>query len=241
MSKNTHDNRPFSFKQFSLNHHQSTMKVGVDAVLLGIWTDISGVNKALDVGTGAGVISMLLASRGVNSIDAIDIDLMSVNESRQNFENSPFRNQIQVFNQGLGEFEKHHDCHYDLLVSNPPFFIQGLLASTERVSNARHTKTLTHLDLIQSAKKMLTSNGRLSVVLPYSISADFTQQACASGLYLNRKLHIFPRRGLTPNRINMEFTLTKPIQISVEMLNIREENGSYTQQFLQLTNDYYLE
>jgi len=241
MSRHKTDTRPFLFKQFGLSHHQSTMKVGIDATLVGIWADVSGVNMALDIGTGSGVIALLLASRGVSEIDAIDIDLLSIYEANENFIKSPFSKQLHAHHQSLETFGKHQTKKYDLIVSNPPFFDHHFLATDERINNARHTRTLTHSDLIRISKTLLQDEGRLCVVLPYSASVNFKLEARKNEFFLRRQLLVFPKRGLPPNRINMEFSFDPSRQCHHELLAIREEDETYSNQFKQWVSGFYLE
>jgi len=241
MSRHNTDTRPFLFKQFGLSHHQSTMKVGIDATLLGIWVDVTGINMALDIGTGSGVIALLLASRGVPEIDAIDIDRLSISESNENFIKSPFSKQLHAHHQSLEAFGKHQTKKYDLIVSNPPFFDHHFLATDERINNARHTRTLTHSDLIQISKTLLMDEGRLCVVLPYSVSVNFKLEAQKNEFFLRRQLLVFPKRGLPPNRINMEFSLDPSLPCHHELLTIREEDETYSSQFKEFVSGFYLE
>ena len=240
MSRNGSDQRPFSFRQFTLNHHESTMKVGMDAIILGIWTRVSKHANVLDIGTGSGIIALLLATRGAKSIVAIDIDKPSVEESNQNFANSTWASQMNAQNKSLQEFVLSAQNKYDLIISNPPFFLDGVLSASERQNYARHAKALTYRDLVEGVSKLLSEKGIFSVVLPYKTAQDFITIANEYKLYLNRKMIIFPRRGMTPNRINMEFSWIVYDNPLLEMLSIREENSEFSNEYLQLTNEYYL-
>jgi len=240
MSKKLTDQRPFSFKQFSLYHHQSTMKVGVDAILLAVWTRAVGTERVLEVGTGSGVIALLLASRGIRSVVAIDIDQLSVEEASQNFLQSAFSEQLTAIHCGLQEFTRSEEDKFDLIISNPPFFDRGVVPQSERLGNARHTRTLSYTELLHGAKKHLSPQGILSVVLPYSAMSKFMELAANQELYLRRRLLIFPRRGMNPNRVNMEFSLQKVGFPITEMLPIREENNEFSKEYLQYVEGYYL-
>jgi len=240
MSKKLTDQRPFSFRQFSLHHHQSTMKVGVDAILLAVWTRLSGKERVLEIGTGSGVIALLLASRGVQSVLAIDIDQPSVEEACRNFKQSEYSQQLTAIHVGLQEFSADEEQGFDLIISNPPFFDRGVVPRSERLGNARHTRTLSYAELLRGAKKHLSPEGILSVVLPYSVMTSFVELAVNHGLYLQRRLLIFPRRGMNPNRVNMEFSSQKAHSPITEMLPIREENNDFSREYLQYVDGYYL-
>ncbi len=240
MGKKLSDQRPFSFQQFSLHHHQSTMKVGVDAILLALWTSVTGTERVLDVGTGSGVIALLLASRGVQSVMAIDIDQPSIEEASQNFLQSAFSERLTAKYIGLQGFEPVHGEKFDLIISNPPFFDRGVVPRSERLGNARHTRTLSYKELLEGAEKHLKPEGIFSVVLPYFSMSNFIELAASQGLFLHRRLLIFPRRGMNPNRVNMEFSLQKVGFPITEMLPIREENDEFSKEYLQYVEGYYL-
>ncbi|PLX07187.1 MAG: hypothetical protein C0598_13365 [Marinilabiliales bacterium] len=161
------DMRPFHFKPFSLFHHRSTMKTGSDAIILGIWTNLNNTNKIIDVGCGSGIISLLLASRSNAKIDAIDIDVDSVEEANNNFLNSDFSSRLKAYNCNFNDWSVDDD--YDLVVSNPPFFTNDLKSSNLRKTNARHTISLNYNDLCLGANRLLNDKGRLCVVIPYNI------------------------------------------------------------------------
>lgn len=240
MSKKLTDQRPFTFKQFSLYHHQSTMKVGVDAILLAVWTRVAGMERVLEIGTGSGVIALLLASRGVQSVLAIDIDQPSVEEASQNFIQSPYSEQLSARHIGLQDLTCEEKNQFDLIISNPPFFDRGVAPRSERLSNARHTRTLSYNELLRGAAHHLRQEGIFSVVLPYSSMSNFIELAVGQGLYLQRRLLIFPRRGLIPNRVNMEFSFQINPSPITEMLPIREENNQFSGEYLEYVDGYYL-
>jgi len=114
--------KPFHFKQFSLNHHNSTMKVGTDAILLGCWCDISNAEMILDIGTGSGIIALLMAARSKAKIDAVELDKLSASEASENFSSSRYSKQLNIYNLDFNDFVKRAEQKYDVIISNPPFF-----------------------------------------------------------------------------------------------------------------------
>lgn len=234
------DTRPFKFKAFSLFHHRSSMKVGSDAIILGIWTNVDKTKKVLDVGCGSGIISLLLASRSSAIIDAIDIDDQSIEESTHNFGQSPFSNRLNAKLIDFKNFMSVGEQNYDLIISNPPFFTNDLLSAEIRKTKARHSVSLNYDELCAGSNKLLTKSGRLSVVIPYFKHKEFVEIAKKNSLFLNRKLLIFPKRGSSPNRVNMEFSKTNMSGIVNEYFIIREENNNFTAQYHEWLNDYYL-
>jgi tRNA1Val (adenine37-N6)-methyltransferase len=240
-SKEHADTRAFHFKQFSLNHHRSTMKTGTDAILLGTWANVEGCTNVLDIGSGAGIISMLIASRCNAKIDAIEIDLPSVQESSKNFENSAFAERLNVINDDFNEFAKKTSAaSYDLIVSNPPFFTSDLRSPNLRRTNARHTTSLNYNEICFGVNKLLSANGSFNLVIPYFKHESFIAIAKENKLFLNRMLLIFPRRGSMPNRINMEFKKTAVDTSKTGYFIIREENNNFTAQYREWLEAYYL-
>lgn len=239
MGRNATDTRPFVFRQFQLFHHQSTMKVGIDATILGIWAQIHDKEHVLDVGCGSGVVSLLLASRAHCFVTAIDIDKPSVEECTANFASSPFADRLLAEHISLQEYGKQACQIYDLVVSNPPFFTLGSASANIRLGQARHTLSLTYADLITNSFSVLKPAGRLIVVLPYSNRNFFVEQSRVAGFFLSRELLIFPRRGMPPNRVYLSFSkiASKP---HAEMLNLREEDGRFSSEYLDLVKNYYL-
>lgn len=232
------DRRPFHFKKFSLHHHRSTMKVGTDAVLLGIWTDLTDVKTVLDVGAGSGILSLLLASRQELQIDAVELDEDSCEEASENFAAAVLESELNVIHSDFNSFTTTAQKKYDLIISNPPFFIND--QKSEKVSRrqARHTDTLTYEQLILGAKELLIPEGKISVVLPYRESRIFIHLANDAELYLQKQMLIFPKMGLEPNRINLLFS-TKESELITEKFIIRNEDGSFTQQYRDFVGDFY--
>lgn len=240
MKRTTIDSRPFHFRQFSLFHHNSTMKTGTDAILLGIWTDISNANEILDIGSGSGIISLFMASRSEANVTAIEIDSESVTESKSNFISSKFSYRLNVIESDFNNYSKSIDAKYDLIVSNPPFFTNDLHSPDKRKSRARHADTFTFSQLCSGVSKILNLNGRFCVVIPYSQQQQFCKIATENGLHPSKKLLIFPRRGVQPNRINIEFCKQNNKSIEQDFFIMREENNKFSMQYHKTLGDYYL-
>lgn len=239
MGRNATDTRPFAFRQFQLFHHQSTMKVGIDATILGIWAQIHDKEHVLDVGCGSGVVSLLLASRAQCFVTAIDIDKPSVAECATNFTFSPFADRLLAEHISLQQFSKQTNQNYDHVVSNPPFFTLGSASANIRLGQARHTLSLTYADLITNSFSVLKPDGKLTVVLPYSSRNFFVEQSRMAGFFLLRELLIFPRRGMPPNRVYLSLSKS-PANSHAEMLSLREEDGRFSSEYLDLVKNYYL-
>ena len=156
----------FRFKKFTVYHDRCAMKGGTDGVLLGAWVNVLGEN-VLDVGTGTGLISLMMAQRNDKVvIDAIDIDGDAVSQAKDNIYNSPFGNRIKCWNASLQEFSSKVEKRYDVIVSNPPFFVQSLKSPNKERSLARHTDSLPIEDLIGLSASLLSQTGRISFIYP---------------------------------------------------------------------------
>ncbi|MCF8301715.1 MAG: methyltransferase [Bacteroidales bacterium] len=232
--------RFFHFKQFSVTDDRSTMKVGTDGVLLGVWADVEGAWHVLDIGAGCGVIALCLAQRSSARIDAIDIHKESVEEARENFNRSPWKNQLNANHTRLQNFEGP-ESGYDLIVSNPPYFTNFHKAPDDRRNLARHTDNLSFGDLIANAHRLMTSEGRFSVVLPVDEGRNFIEMARLQGLYIERELIVIPRLYRRPNRILMEFTKQKTNRMECHTITLRNEDGSFHREYMEFTSDFYLD
>ncbi len=234
------DTRPFHFRQFSLYHHRSTMKVGTDAVLLGIWTPVAGVKRVLDIGTGCGILSLLLAARSKDArLDAVDLDAASVQEAAANFMASPFSGRLNAIRSDITSYHPPENRKYDLIISNPPFFTRDHRPERPGRKLARHTDTLSYWQLVEAVHRLLRSGGHFSVVLPYRQSKEFVALAENTGLFLQRQMLIFPKPCKEPNRVNLLLG-TSPGTVAAEKLIIRNEDGTFSSRYLEMVKKYYL-
>lgn len=229
----------FHFKHFSLYHDRSTMKVGTDAVLLGAWVDVKPTDWVLDIGTGCGVLPLMLAQKGIAKVHAVDLDEASVIEASENFQASQWSRQLFAFHADIRKFTMQ--CAYDLIISNPPFFINSFKCDADRRNQARHTDTsLTFSDLIATVRRLLKPDGRFVLVLPERESHDFIPLAEQANLYIHRKENIIPIEGKDPNRVNLEFHYGNPETVLVSDLIIRHKDGTFMDNYLDRIKDYYL-
>lgn len=219
-------------------HHRSTMKVGTDAMLLASWVETEGMNRILEIGSGCGIISLILAQRSQAIIEAIDIDLASVEEARTNFGFSPWSDRLFCYHTDLRQFTT--EFSYDLIVSNPPFFTTTFKTQKPRRNLARHEDSLPFSDLIQSAKSLLNQDGHFALVLPQNEAEKFIPLAESHGLFLNKILNIIPVEGKTPNRLNMLFCQNKTDKPFSEYFTIRNRDQQFTEQYKIMLKDFYL-
>ncbi len=230
--------KPFHFKQFSLFHHNSTMKVGTDAILLSAWCDVINVKSILDVGTGCGIIAMLMQVRSDAKIDAVELDEESVIEAKANISKLGKTN-ISIFFDDFNNFVKKCSTNkYDLIISNPPFFIDSILPEKKSKEIARHTTTLNYSQLCSGVSKLLHKNGRFCVVLPYSVASNFINTAKVHNLHISKQQIVYPKKSKPPNRINMEFVKTPLTKIITEKIVIRNENNTHTDEYKRMVDKY---
>ena len=233
------DTRPFHFKHFSLFHHRSTMKVGTDAILLGCWVEVRPTDVVLDIGTGCGLLPLMLAQKGVGQVDAVDIDAASIEEASVNFQASQWRDQLKAYCTDIVDFQT--EKRYDLIVSNPPFFNHFSKCDSERKSRARHNDvTLSYETLCVVASRLLKPDGRFALVLPDSVLAEFLKVAGGYGLFLHKRLNIIPIEGKEPNRVNLELHYGKGVETPEESFTIRGVDNRFTTQYTDFLKDYYL-
>lgn len=229
----------FRFKQFTVSHEKCAMKVGTDGVLLGAWAQAEEAKRVLDIGTGSGLIALMIAQRCFADIDAIDIDEGAYTQSLENVASSPFSDRIKVFHQSLDEFASQGKNRYDLIVSNPPYFVSSLKPPTENRSLARHTDTLRLEDLLRLSRSMLSDSGRIALILPYDQEEFLYTRMEEAELFLLRQTDVIPVVGGSPKRILVEIG-QKPDILQKDTLTIEIERHRYTPEYQQLTKAYYL-
>ncbi len=230
---------PFRFKQFEIRHERCTMKVGTDAVLLGAWVTVSGAKRLLDVGTGSGVLALMLAQRTSKEvkIDAVEISHDDFVQAEENAANSDWQEKITNHHTSIQEYVS--EIRYDLIVSNPPYFMKSLLPASNRRKQARHTLSLSYDELVIAAKRLLSPTGIFSVILPTSEGDRFLSLASASGLHCSRRLAFYSRKQKTQERWLMEFSF-KPVSMVTESLVLYDRGMEWSDEYKNLTRDFYL-
>ena len=229
----------FRFKQFEIEDSLSAMKIGTDGVLLGAWADVAEARSILDVGTGTGLVAIMCAQRNAMAqVHGIDIVEDAVVEARDNMERTAWRERLSAEHADLRTYNP--DMRYDHIVSNPPFFLTTLHSPDVVRAMARHADTLTYDDLIKAAEGLLNPGGRLSVVLPTDCAQQFRRVAFER-VWLTRVTDVVTREGEAPKRTLMEFRLSdKPLMPRAESLAIQAADGSYTEDYRRLTEQFYL-
>lgn len=185
-------NNYFQFKQFKIIQEKAAMKVNTDGVLLGAWTNLDGVKTVLDVGAGTGLIALMIAQRCDAIITGVEIEKNAAEEAVQNVQNSNWGNRVTIQNISFQEFAAVSEIEFDLIVSNPPFFSNGVKNADPNLSMARHNDLLPFTDIISGAVKLLTDTGKLALILPLDQSVDFIEKARLNRLFLNRMTDVKP-------------------------------------------------
>ena len=215
------------------------MKVGTDAILLGRWVEVKPTDVVLDIGTGCGLLPLMLSQKGVAQVDAVDIDKASIEEATVNFEASQWRDQLKAFCMDIADFQP--EKKYDLIVSNPPFFNRYSKCDEERKSRARHNDmTLSYASLCTVAARLLKPDGRFALVLPLIVTNEFMDAASRVGLSLQKRLTIIPIEEKDPNRVNLELGFGKCDSVSEETFVIRDRDNGFTPQYKAFLKDFYL-
>ncbi|MEM8525114.1 MAG: methyltransferase [Bacteroidota bacterium] len=233
---------PFQFKQFTIQQDQCPMKVGTDGILLGAWADVKDVQKALDIGTGTGLIAIMLGQRNNNAcIHAVEIDQSACAQATENMENAPWADRLQAFPNSIQDFAKTTDHQYDLIVSNPPFFSGGTFSDKQSRNEVRHTVKLPHGDLLIAVRRLLTPNGRFAVILPLIEGLRFEEIAKTYNLYCTRKTEVYPKADRNVERLLLQFERTEQ-SCKTDQLIVQkgEEANDWTDEFKNLTGDFYL-
>lgn len=243
----------FNFKQFAIRQEHCAMKVGTDGVLLGAWARVAHCSHILDVGTGTGLVALMAAQRSGARIVAIDLDADAVRQAAENVESSPWGNRVRVMEAdvrtvsceqlivdcGAGDAASLGALAFDSLLCNPPYFENSLKSPDAARTMARHTDTLSFDELAQSAARLLTPHGELSVVIPYDRVADMTVSAACCGLFATRQTIVVPVEGGKPKRMLMAFT-RHGAPHTPKTLCIHGQQRNYTPEYVRLVKDFYL-
>lgn len=216
------------------------MKVGTDGVLLGAWADIKDATNILDIGTGSGLIALMLAQRSMAQITAIDIDENAIIQAQLNVNNSPWTNRIQLIECNLTEFTRSVSLKFDVIVSNPPFFKNSLKTPNISRTVARHASTDFHNEIIASAQELLTETGKLYLILPLTEGNECICFAQKSGFFCTKKTYVYPKPHSPAKRLLLEFARQKSDCDGSELYIETNERHHYSDAFTNLVKNFYL-
>lgn len=231
--------RDFRFRQFTVCQQDSTHRIGTDAVLLGAWVNVADTTRILDIGTGTGVIALMLAQRTADTviIDGIEIQPTDAARARDNAEQSKWKHRIQITQASLQAFDS---TQYDLIVTNPPFFINSLKPSSDGRTMVRHTDSLSFDDLIRHTNRLLSDTGVFALILPPKEAALFRIKANLAGLYPSRQCEVRSRPGKAVERVMIEFQRV-PCPVKNQTLVLHEDGTQRSPEYHDLTREFYLE
>jgi len=235
----------FYFKEFALDQDQCTMKIGTDGVLLGAWADVQGAQQILDIGTGTGLIGIMLGQRTKDSqakIVAVEIEDQAFQQAIENAEKAPWGERVEVVFSAVQDFAKEHQTQekYDLIVSNPPFFSGGTFSKNQERNSVRHTVKLPHGDLLSAVRSLLAPNGKFSVVLPLIEGMRFQELALDYNLFCTRITKVRPKINKSVARLLLQFEKQeKEAEIS-ELVIQKEGRNNWTAEYIRLTKAFYL-
>jgi len=231
----------FRFKQFSVDQSGCAMKINTDGVLLGAIASTGHAESILDIGTGTGVITLMLAQRFANAqIDAVEIDVSAAKTAEENFKNSVFDKRLHIFPQSVETFFKEHpDNKYDLIISNPPFYLNSLESPKEKKTLAKHTDADFFEGLMIGIAAHLSSKGLCWLILPVQTAELIKDIAMHNGLYQQRSITIQSFENSDPHREIVCFGLE---EMSVEKANfiIYVDRNKYTEEYKQLLQPYFI-
>ncbi|WP_080950957.1 methyltransferase [Obesumbacterium proteus] len=218
------------------------MKVGTDSILLGAWADVSDITgKILDIGSGSGLLALMLAQRTTDSvqIDAVELDDNAALQATENFAQSPWASRMALHHCALQSFAAQTPSRYDLIITNPPYYQPGVECRNASRGTARYTSELSHQTLLKHARTLASDKGKMAVVLPCDISVDFIQLAAREGWFLLQHTEVTEFAHRAAHRALMLFGVEPALQQS-DRLIIRDERKAYSNDFRELTKAFYL-
>ncbi|PWT76134.1 MAG: methyltransferase [Bacteroidetes bacterium] len=233
-------NTYFKFKQFTIHQDQCAMKVCTDACILGAWfaEKIPSNSSVLDIGSGTGLLMLMLAQKNKSEIDGIELDLPSFKQLKENIHQSKWKEHLRVF---PGDVRNHaFSFRYDFIIVNPPFFENDLLSDIEEKNLAKHSKSLTLQELISVIDQNLHASGSFGILLPFHREKEFEELASARHFYPQEKLLVKQTPAHPYFRSIIHFSRNKVPTIMGAELTIQEQEGKYTPDFVELLRDYYL-
>lgn len=233
--------KPFVFKQFEVHQDQCAMKIGTDGVLLGAWVPIEGeVNSILDIGTGTGVIALMMAQRSnAEIIDAIEIDELSYEQAVENFESSNWGDRLFCYHASFQEFFMEIEDVYDLLISNPPFYTEDYKSSNSARDQARFEDALPFEHLFYGVSKLLSENGCFALIIPVKEEQRILDIAKQVYLYPYKKTCVKGNSTAVAKRVLFLFGREEKECFEDELI-IEVERHQYTDVYRELTKDFYL-
>lgn len=234
------NNHIFRFKQFEVKQEKSAMKICTDSCVFGAVVNPEASNFILDIGTGTGLLALMMAQKTNAQIDAIEIDADASDEARYNFFTSPWSDRLKLIQSSIQNYSEVSPIKYDFIISNPPFFSDNLKSSGEKRNIAMHSESLSQQDFVIAVKKLLSAKGYLAVLLPPFEADQLEKRLTVEGLFPHRYCFLKNNRLSNPIRKISTYGTSKLPEISISEIIIRNEVGDYSHQFQTLLKDYYI-
>lgn len=231
----------FSFKQFFVGHDRCAMKVGTDGVLLGAWAPLPASGRVLDIGTGCGLIALMLTQRAAGQlpVDAVELDEAAAGQAAQNVAASPWPDSVRVIQRDILHHVPDRPGGYELIVSNPPYFPAGTACASDARDRARYTSSLSHADLLTTAQRLISPTGRLALVLPLEIGQALIIDACQQGWYLHHSTQVAENEQRPPQRLLLTLS-RQPGEVVRSAMVLRDEHRAWSPAFRSLAAAFFL-
>jgi len=234
-------NKPFKFKEFSINQDKCAMKIGTDGVLLGAWTSLkNNPDSILDIGSGTGILALQLAQRSdAETIDALEIDDDAYEQAVENFENSDWGDRLFCYHASVQQYINEINEKYELIISNPPFYNDDFETKNEARNTARFTSSLSFNELLISVSKLLSKDGLFSTIIPFKEEQYFIELASKVQLFPSRICRVKGSSDSIIKRSLLEFSFLESKTVVTELI-IEIERHQYTREYIKLVQDFYL-
>lgn len=224
-----------------LHQDKCAMKVGTDGVILGAWANPGGSKRVLDIGTGTGLLALMLAQKTTHAqIDAVEINREAAQQASENFKNSKWNNRLICFHTSIQEYSNVSIEKYDFIISNPPYFKLGPIAESRERAIARHNLELPLIELISCSVRLLNKSGRIALVLPNNLRRELVSVIAKQNLWIEQEVHIKPNFDKDANRILVLLSDSENSTYIKSSLIIEDGRHQYSKEFKELTADFYL-
>jgi len=236
-------NNWFRFKQFTIQQENAAMKVGTDGVLLGAWTSVPGPGSSvLDIGTGTGLVALMIAQRTKDvRVDTLEIDPSSAMQAEENFQNSPWQEQLNSIHSSFQDYAARCKTQYDLIICNPPYFTGSYKTPSKEKNLARHDDSLSLEEIFRDSVPLMKETTVISLILPVDKEARAFNLVHEHQMYCRRLTRVFPAPGKSIHRVLLELSFI-PGKCLEDHLTIETEmRHRYTDKFKYLVNEFYLD
>ncbi|MDR8525025.1 tRNA1(Val) (adenine(37)-N6)-methyltransferase [Shewanella fidelis] len=237
---------PFTFKRFHIDDSRCGMPVSTDGVLLGAWAPLTEAKSILDIGAGSGLLSLMAAQRSQAYITAVELEPLAAADCLNNFAASPWSARLALVCSDIASYAQAYSqskaALFEHIICNPPYFANGPQSDNSARAAARHTDSLSFDTLLQSIKALLAENGTVSLILPSETVAQLEAKLAPNQLELCGKLSAASVEGKAPNRhiLLLSHAAQSTASAFEQQLTVRLKNGQYSNEFIQLSKDFYL-